>query len=88
MYQMDPTMQSAVAEMRRRDLLAEAERERRASAGRTETERVSRVTAVVAVARRQVGNALVRTGERVQGVNHADGAASALPATGVLRPVR
>ncbi len=88
MYQIHPTLSSAAAEMRRRDLLAEAEQERRITASRTGTERVSRVTAVVAIARRQVGNALVRTGERVQGASHADGAANGLPATGVLRAVR
>ncbi len=88
MYQIHPTLSAAVAEMRHRDLLAEAEQERRISASRTGTERVSRVTAIVAITRRQVGNALVRTGERVQGASHADGEANALPGTGVLRPVR
>ncbi len=85
MYQIHPTLSSAVAEMRRRDLLAEAENDRRIAANRIGTEWRSRVTTIVTIARRQVGSALVRTGERVQGASHAEGAASSLPATGVLR---
>ncbi len=88
MYQIHPTLSSAVAEMRRRDLLAEAEQERRISAIRTGAERRSVVTTVVAIARRQVGSALVRTGERVQGVSRAETAANGLPAPGALRIVR
>lgn len=88
MYQTHPTLTSAVAEMRRQDLLTQAEQARRVQSARTGTDRTSRVTAVVAVARRQVGNALVRTGERVQGVSHAESAASTLPATGALRGAR
>ncbi len=88
MYQTHPTLTAAVAEMRRRDLLAEAEQERRIAATQTGPQRGSRVTTVVAIARRQVGYALVRTGERVQGVSRAEGAANGLPATGALRIVR
>ena len=88
MYPTHPTLTSAVAEMHRQDLLTQAEQARRVQSARTGTDRTSRVTAVVATLRLQVGNALVRTGERIQGVSHAESAASNLPVTSALRGVR
>jgi hypothetical protein len=71
------------AESRRRDMLAEAEQARRLAQAASVAPRRFAVAAL----RRQVGAALVRAGQRVQGVG-AGQPADALPTIGTLRGAR
>lgn len=83
-----PSLPHLYAEARRQELLAEAEQARRVSqlAPRGASRR-SGVASAVAMVRRQVGSALVRAGERVQGVG-GEPARDALPSIGTLRAAR
>ena len=74
----------AYADMRRRDLMAEAEHARRLALAVDAATRRSVVAVAVAALRRQVGVALVRAGQRVHGAEPAD----ALSTVGTLRTAR
>ena len=83
---LNPNLNQIHAEARRGDLLAEAERDRRAEL--VAVARPSAAGAVVAALRQYVGTALVRVGERVQGAGAAEAAADVLPSIGTLRAAR
>ena len=82
---LNPNLNHIHAEARRWDLLAEAERDRRAE---MVAARPSVAGIVVAALRQYVGTALVRVGERVQGAGGAEPAADVLPSIGTLRAAR
>ena len=83
---LNPNLNHVYAEARRRDLLAEAERDRRAEL--VAAARPSVAGIVVAALRQYVGTALVRVGERVQGAGAGEPAADVLPSIGTLRAAR
>ena len=78
------SLEHAYADMRHRDLMAEAEQARRLALAVGATTRRSVVAVAVAALRRQVGIALVRAGQRVHGAEPAD----ALSNPGTLRAAR
>ena len=78
------SLEHAVADLRRRDLMAEAGRARRLALAVGATTRRSVVAVAVAALRRQVGVALVRAGQRVHGAEPAD----ALSTVRTLRTAR
>jgi len=78
------------AEARRQHMLAEAEHERTIAQARATT-RTDRGSAAIAALRRQIGTALVQTGERLQGVRVAGAAEPELdanPTVGIPRLAR
>ena len=78
------SLEHTYADMRRRDLMAEAEQARRLALAASTATRRSVVAVAVAALRRQVGVALVRVGQRVHGAEPADG----LPTVRTLRTAR
>lgn len=77
------------AEARRQQMMAEAEMAR--SVAQAQPARTARPAAIVAAVRRQIGTALVQTGERLQGAGTAPELEVELdtnPSGGVLRLAR
>lgn len=79
-----PNLHFAHAEFRRQEMLAEAERARRLAQA---APKASRRPFGLAAMRLQLGSALVRAGQRLQGAGAAE-PADAFPAVGSLRVVR